>query len=164
MQDLVIFYPNHHEDHFEPGHPERPERVEAIKKALEDKEIWQPFPHLEPIPLPTEVLHTVHTSKYLTQIQTASQSGQRIDMDTYITSHSWDLALNAAGGAAAVAEAVWTRSANRGFALCRPPGHHATSNQAMGFCIINNIAVAAEYLIQTQNAKKIAVIDIKIRF
>ena len=85
-----------------------------------------------------------------------------IDLDTYTTPSSWQLALNAAGGAAAVAESVWLGQARRGLALCRPPGHHATADRAMGFCLINNIAAAAEYLIQTHGASRIAIVDIDL--
>jgi acetoin utilization deacetylase AcuC-like enzyme len=83
-------------------------------------------------------------------------------MDTYTTTASWQLALNAVGGALAVAESVWNREAQRGFALCRPPGHHATSNRAMGFCLLNNVALAAENLQQKFGAEKLAIIDLDL--
>jgi acetoin utilization deacetylase AcuC-like enzyme len=77
------------------------------------------------------------------------------------------LALNAAGGGAAVAEAVWARQARTGFALTRPPGHHATSTRGMGFCLLNNIALAAEYLIHHPlqggvNAERLAIVDLDL--
>lgn len=162
MQAIVFFYPEKHEGHSEPNHPERPERVEAIRYALEDAGIWDQYSFLPPLDVPDNVLHSIHHPDYLAQVEKASQNSQRLDMDTYITPHSWQLALNAAGGAIAVAAKVWQRDAKRGFALCRPPGHHATPNQAMGFCLINNIAAAAEYLIQMQGAKKISIIDIDL--
>jgi len=81
-------------------------------------------------------------------------------MDTYTTKASWDLAIRAAGGAIAVSRAIWQNEAKRGFALSRPPGHHATANQAMGFCLLNNIALAAESLIQGAGAQRIAIIDL----
>jgi acetoin utilization deacetylase AcuC-like enzyme len=69
-----------------------------------------------------------------------------LDPDTYTTPASWEQAIRAAGGAAAVAEAVWTGHAQRGFALCRPPGHHAVPQVGMGFCLLNNIAVSSVFL------------------
>ena len=162
MHPLVYFYPSGHEEHAQEGHPERPERIEAIVAALENAGWWAPFPKLHPLELPVEVLRAVHTRPHLAQIEWAAQRGGSIDPDTYLTMSSWDLALQAAGGAAAVASAVWQGSAKRGFALSRPPGHHATPGHAMGFCLLNNIALAAQYLIREFNAKRLAIIDIDL--
>ncbi|MDH3944282.1 MAG: histone deacetylase, partial [Anaerolineae bacterium] len=154
--------PDGHEAHYERGHPERPGRVEAIKAAMEEAGLWDAYPHLKPIDVPQEVLHSIHNPDYLANLQDAAESGRRLDMDTYITPHSWQLALNAIGGACAVAAAVRKREAKRGFSLSRPPGHHATADRAMGFCLLNNVAVAAEYLIQIEGADRLAVIDIDL--
>ncbi len=162
MNKIVFFYPKGHEKHFEHGHPERPDRIEAIKQKLEVKGIWEKYPKLEPLEIPEKVLHGVHHPEYLKRLKLASEKGNRLDMDTYITPASWELALKAAGGGIAVAKSVWNQEANRGFALCRPPGHHATSNQAMGFCLLNNIAIATEYLLQIEKAERIAIIDIDL--
>jgi acetoin utilization deacetylase AcuC-like enzyme len=162
MHDLVYFYPQGHQAHFERGHPERPERVEAIREALREVGWWDPYPHLEPVALSDEVLHAVHSLDYLAKLQRVCQYGQHYDMDTYTTPASWQLALNAAGGAVAVADSVWTAEARRGFALTRPPGHHATRDRAMGFCVLNNIAIAAEYLVQARAAQRIAIVDLDL--
>lgn len=146
MHKLVFFYPEGHEAHFDPGHPERPERIEAIREALEQAGWWSKYPHLAPAALPEEVLTGVHTPVYLSMLETLCARGEPIDLDTYTTPASWQLALNAAGGAAAVAAAVWNGEAQRGFALTRPPGHHAKSRIGMGFCLLNNVAIAAEFL------------------
>lgn len=162
MNDLALFYPEGHEKHYEHGHPERPERVEVIRKALSDEGLWENSVLVKPVEIPENVLHTIHDKSYLASLKQASEQGHRLDMDTYITTDSWQLALNSAGGGIGVAEMVWERETKRGFALCRPPGHHATPNQAMGFCLLNNIAIAAEYLIQVKGAKKVAIIDIDL--
>jgi len=162
MEDLAIFYPEGHEKHFEPGHPERPERVEEIRKLWTDEGIWEKATLVPPSHVPPEILHNVHDPGYLKLLQDSSERGQRLDMDTYITPASWQLALKSAGGGISVAEKVWEREAKRGFALCRPPGHHATTNQAMGFCLMNNISIAAEYVLQVKGAEKIAIIDIDL--
>ncbi len=162
MNDLVFFYPEGHEAHTGVNHPERPKRVEAIREALEDSGHWGRYPRLEPISVPEEVLSNIHTRDYLARLQAASERGGMLDAETYVTPASWQLALNAAGGAAAVTAAVWERDARRGFALCRPPGHHATANSAMGFCLMNNVAIAAEYLLQEKGAKRIAIVDIDL--
>lgn len=162
MKELVFFYPEGHAGHAEIGHPERPERVETIRSMLVRRGLFEKHPLLEPDELPLEILYTIHDKNYLEGLKKSSQLGRRYDLDTYLTTQSWQLALNAAGGAAAVAEAVWKRDAHAGFALCRPPGHHATRNRAMGFCLINNIAAAAEYLLQVCGAKKLAIVDIDV--
>lgn len=162
MENLVIYYPVGHEKHFEHGHPERPDRVEEIKQKLISEGVWEMTPKIEPLQIPETVLHKIHHPGYLSSLKRASESGQRIDMDTYVTPASWQLALNAAGGGIALVKEVWDREYKRGFALCRPPGHHATQNQAMGFCLLNNIALASEYLIQIGGAERVAIIDIDL--
>ncbi len=162
MDDLVYFYPEGHQAHFEQGHPERPERVEAIRQALREAGWWDEFPRLEPEDVPEGVLHRIHDPEYLSHLKMVCQRGQRYDMDTYTTPESWQLALNAAGGGIAVADAVWQREAKRGFALTRPPGHHATRVRAMGFCLLNNIAIATEYLIQNRDASRVAIVDLDL--
>lgn len=162
MQPLVYFYPEGHAAHTFPGHPERPERIEAIRNALETIGWWQPYPKLEPLPLPEAVLHAIHSPAYLSVLEMACRRGGRLDADTYITPASWQLAHRSAGGALAVADAVWRGEAQRGFALCRPPGHHALRGQGMGFCLLNNIALAAEYLLRHGGAQRIAIVDLDL--
>jgi acetoin utilization deacetylase AcuC-like enzyme len=159
MYDIVYFYPNGHLGHFEVGHPERPERVEVIRNSLDESDLWEPFPHLAPLDLPEDVLKSVHSSAYLNMLELTCRRGGHLDADTYTTSATWDLALKAAGGAAKVAADVWEGNAHRAFALTRPPGHHATHGQGMGFCLLNNIAIAAEYLVMKYEAKRLAIVD-----
>ena len=159
---LVYFYPEGHEAHVELGHPERPERVEALRQGLKSAGWWDDIPKLGPENVPQEILERVHDPIYLAKLELACSQGSRLDIDTYTTPNSWDLAIKAAGGGIAVADYVWLQQANRGFALTRPPGHHATSNRGMGFCLLNNIALAAEYLIQIRGAKQLAIIDLDL--
>ncbi|MBN1668167.1 MAG: histone deacetylase [Anaerolineales bacterium] len=162
MPDLAYFYPQGHAEHAESNHPERPERVESIRQALVEAGWWDPYPKLAPERLSEQVFHSIHAPAYLHRLENACQDGRRLDMDTFTTPQSWQLALNAAGGAVAVARAVWRREAWRGFALCRPPGHHATADQGMGFCLLNNVALAAETLLQIEGALSLAIIDLDL--
>ncbi len=159
MISLAIFYPEGHSQHFQDGHPERPERVETIRQVLQTAGIWEVSHQLSPAPLPDEVLHAIHHPTYLGRLRRACARGQWLDPDTYTTPASWELALQAAGGAVAIARAVWRREATRGFALTRPPGHHATSTRGMGFCLLNNVALATEYLRQSEGAQRLAILD-----
>jgi acetoin utilization deacetylase AcuC-like enzyme len=162
MKDLAYFYPDGHQDHYEIGHPERPERIETIRTALKTAGMWDRYIHLEPLILPEGVLQAIHSPGYLETIKEVSRKGIHFDADTYTTPASWELALKSAGGAAAVASYVWRGETKRGFALTRPPGHHATQNRAMGFCLLNNIALAAEYLFTFEGASRLAIIDLDL--
>jgi acetoin utilization deacetylase AcuC-like enzyme len=158
---LALYYPENHTAHEQPGHPERPQRVEAIRKALEDSGHWAAGRQVVPLELPRELLERIHTPALLQQLEAASQQGANVDADTYLTSASWALTQATAGGAAALAEMVWSRAAEAGFALTRPPGHHAERARAMGFCLLNNIAMAAEHLL-AQGAQRLAILDLDV--
>jgi acetoin utilization deacetylase AcuC-like enzyme len=160
--ELVFFYPEGHQAHYERGHPERPERVERLREAFQEAGWWENYPHLEPSSVSDQVLKAVHSPTYLETLHQTCRQGARLDADTYTTPASRPLAYSAAGGAIAVAAAVWQGQAKRGFALTRPPGHHATIDQGMGFCLLNNIALAAEYLIQQENAQRVAIVDLDL--
>jgi len=162
MNELAIYYPKGHAAHYTPGHPERPERIEAIRNALLSAGLWEESSHLDTITLPHSVLHSIHTPAYLSYLKKACQLGRSLDADTYTTPASWQLALNTAGGAAQIASSVWRRENKCGFALTRPPGHHATPDRGLGFCLLNNIALAAEYLLQVEDAKRLAIVDLDL--
>lgn len=162
MDELVYFFPEGHQAHTEHGHPERPDRVEAMRKALQKAGWWEPYPCLQPVQVPEDVLHNIHDPQYLQFLKSACRKGLHLDADTYTTEASWELALNAAGGATAVASTVWQGTARRGYALTRPPGHHASQSRGMGFCLLNNVSLATEYLIQKDNARRIAIVDLDL--
>jgi acetoin utilization deacetylase AcuC-like enzyme len=162
LHPIAFFYPTGHEGHSRKGHPERPERVEAIRSSLDEEGIWQKGNQVEPATLPASVLHAIHTQELLERVRSHSQQEQDYDLDTYLTKDSWQLALNAAGGAAALAGAVWRREVECGLALTRPPGHHATRSAAMGFCLLNNVALAAQSLLHNEGANRLAIIDMDV--
>ena len=128
MENLVFFYPQGHARHFQYGHPEQPERVEAVRRVLEQAGWWGAYPQLDALGLPEEILLSVHTGSYLEDLQLLCAEGASLDFDTYTTPASWQLARNAAGGAAAVAAAVWRREGRRGF--CADPSSWAPCHPA----------------------------------
>jgi acetoin utilization deacetylase AcuC-like enzyme len=162
IMDLALFYPEGHTAHARVGNVERPERVETIRSALKSAGWWDPFPKLDPITLPESVLHATHDPIWYSQLESLCRRTNYLNIDTYLTSASYDLALRAAGGAAVVSGAVWRGEAKRGFALTRPPGHHATRQRGGGFCLLNNIALAAEMLIQQEGALRLAIVDLDL--
>lgn len=159
---LAFYYPEGHQSHFESGHPERPERVEAMREAFKLAGWWDIYPRLKALPLPTGLLESVHDSGYLKHLEAACGQGRHLDADTYTTPASWKLALQTVGGALAAAQFAWQGVNSRAFALTRPPGHHATVTHGMGFCLLNNIALAAEYLIHAQGAARLAIVDLDL--
>ncbi len=162
MEDLVFFYPEGQEAHYLEGHPESPERLFVILQALKQSGWWEAYPHLPPLEPPRSVLGQVHDREYLGYLRKACQHHYPLDEDTYTTPESYGLALQAAGGSMAVAQAVWSGAARRGYALPRPPGHHAAHSAGMGFCLLNNVALAAEFLIQERGARRLAIVDLDL--
>ncbi len=159
---IAYFYPEGHAAHSQPNHPERPQRVETIRRTLEEAGLWQLGLQVANEGLAADVLAAIHSAEMLRAIQQYGQQQRNLDADTYTTHDSWRLAQAAAGGAVAVAKAVWRGEAQTGFALSRPPGHHANRTLPMGFCLLNNIALAAQHLLQHEGATRLAILDMDV--
>jgi acetoin utilization deacetylase AcuC-like enzyme len=143
-----------------PHHPERPDRVRAIASHLRQVGLWDRFDVWEPAPIAIETLELVHTPAHVQAMQAlAARGGGSIDADTHTSAGSWEAALRAAGGVVQAADRVSAGQLGSAFCLVRPPGHHATPKQAMGFCLFNNVAIAAEWLRANGRAERIAILD-----
>ena len=143
------------------GHPEAPQRLVAIVERLKAKGLhFQLFP-LTPSPAPLEWLTTVHTAEYIQRARNSCENGTRYldSLDTPVSPKSYDAALMAAGGVLSAIDAVMQKKVTNAFCAIRPPGHHATKDEAMGFCIFNNIAVGARYIQKKYNLSKILIVD-----
>jgi len=139
-----------------PGHPERPERIEAVLAALRAPDLTATVEWTEGRPAARDQLERVHTPAYLDALERlARKGGGVLDADTVMNPHSWDAALAAAGVAIGAVE----RGIDRGsaFGATRPPGHHALGGRAMGFCLINNVVVAARHAQQMGKARVLIV-------
>jgi acetoin utilization deacetylase AcuC-like enzyme len=141
------------------GHPERPARAEAVRDALAAAGIAGRGRHVPIRPASDDELARVHTAAYLEELArlVPGKSGW-LDPDTYFSPGTWEAARAAAGSTAALALGVLDGELSGGLAVVRPPGHHATASKAMGFCLINNVAVAAAAA-RAAGAARVAILD-----
>ncbi len=140
------------------GHPENARRLTAIEEAMSDRG-WLGMELLEAPAAERDQLQRVHTERHVDAIEEiAERGGGAIDLDTVASAGSFEAALHAAGGAVHGAERVL---AEGGFAFCglRPPGHHAERGRAMGFCLFNNVAVAAAHALETLGTDGVLILD-----
>ena len=138
-------------------HPERPERLDAIDLALRSFE--GPLQTIEPRPATDEEILHAHGRDHLERLRALSGQSARLDPDTYSAPHSFEVARLAAGATIDLAAAVACGAAPNGFALIRPPGHHAEPDRAMGFCLLNQVAIAAQTLRTEHGLQRIAILD-----
>ncbi len=146
--------------HTQGQHPERKERLEHIITALDDSNMMENIMMIEPEPAEVEEISMIHDSSYIRSIEEACHSGKSfLDMDTYIVPESYRVALLSAGGALTGMRMVMANNPQKIFVLNRPPGHHAERNRAMGFCLFNNVAIAAAVARREYGLKRIAIVD-----
>ena len=150
-------------NHRQSGHPERPERLKAILDALQASDLIDGLVSLSPVPADRSLLTSVHDANYLDRLRTAAMAGDRLlDPDTYLDPDSFDVAVLAAGGAVACVDAVLSDQVTKAFALVRPPGHHALRARAMGFCLLNNVAIAARHALDAGGLDRILIVDFDV--
>jgi acetoin utilization deacetylase AcuC-like enzyme len=144
-----------------PGHPERPERLTALIRAVEAlPDTVLRFP---PCSAEQEWLEAVHSPEHLDRVRGAdSESIQSLDPDTYTSTKSNQVARLAAGSAVRLVQLIQSRQIAAGFCIARPPGHHATRDRAMGFCLLNHAAIAAEYAKREELAGRVAILDFDV--
>lgn len=141
-------------------HPERPDRLRSIVSHLQATRLWDQVSVWEPAPIDPQTLDLAHTPVHRQFIEhLVASGGGRIDADTRASVGSWDAALRAAGALLEASAAVYERRLTNAYCIVRPPGHHATPDQAMGFCLFNNVAVAAAWLLAQGKARRIAILD-----
>ncbi len=156
-----VYHPDYllHAPPFE--HPESPERLVAVIEHLAARGLLGKMVAVTPDYADEADIALVHDPEYLRKIETGCRRGDlTLDAeDTYLNRHSYTIALLSAGGAIAGVKAVITGKARRAFCAIRPPGHHADSGTGMGFCLLNNIAVAARYLQARHGVSRIFIVD-----
>ncbi len=141
------------------AHPDTPERLYVIEQALQRRD-WLGWERRQAPPASERELELVHSAAHVSAIrELCASGGGAIDADTYVGEASYRAALHAVGGACAMTSALMAREAEVGFCGVRPSGHHAEPARAMGFCLFNNVAIAAELAISKLGARRVFVLD-----
>jgi acetoin utilization deacetylase AcuC-like enzyme len=156
----LVYHPDYLKHHAGEQHPERPGRLEAVMQALEASGHTQHLMTLEGNHDAASWAASVHDLRHIRLVQAASARGRAaLDPDTIVCSDSYTVALKAVAGTLAAADAVMEGQVSQVFCAVRPPGHHATPQRPMGFCLFNNVAILARYLQQHHGLDNILIVD-----
>jgi len=143
-----------------PNHPENSARIINTIKHLRSANCWQKLDIKKPRAATEAEVSAIHSTSQIEQIaEIARSGGGYLDPDTYVSSDSYEAALNAAGAPLTAIDLIMDKKADNAFCLVRPPGHHATPEKGMGFCLFNNVAIAAKYIQSRYSLDKIVIID-----
>ena len=157
----LVSHPDYlkHETAF--GHPERPERLRAIQHRLESTGLMGRLTPIEPRHAEEPWLEKVHSPEHVANVKSRCESGQMCmeDLETMICPRSFEVACLAVGGTFAAVDEVMRGGVDTAFCAVRPPGHHAERDRAMGFCLLNNVAVAARYIQEAHGLERVLIID-----
>jgi len=144
-------------------HPESPERLRAIERMLQSEGLLPKLVEIAPHAARAEDILLVHDKEHYDEVARSSeQAGVYLDGDTFAGPRSFEAAMLAAGGLLEAADRVLEGEVERSFAMVRPPGHHAEREYAMGFCLFNNVGIAAEHLVRRRHLKRVAVVDFDV--
>ncbi len=143
------------------GHPERPQRLSALRKAFDESGLTEACAAVEVSPVDMGLVRGIHDDQYLERLQRACDDGlPYVDVpDSAICPESFDIARLAAGGVVSAVSEVMAERLDNAFCAVRPPGHHAERDRSMGFCLLNNIALAAAHLIEHHGLSRVLILD-----
>ena len=139
-------------------HPERPERLSSVHEGAVLSDLGSSLVHVEAERIERKEILQVHDAGFIEELERVdAQGGGRIDPDTKMSEHSWEAAQISAGAGIQAVRELTEGSYDASFCAVRPPGHHATSNQSMGFCFLNNVAIAAKHLVDA--GQRVLIVD-----
>jgi acetoin utilization deacetylase AcuC-like enzyme len=163
MPITALAHDGYHKRHTREGHPENARRVEETWSLLQVDGIARALRSVSCTPAPLDAILRVHTRAYLERLEAAAHLGAgQFDADTYLTHGSYQAALLSAGGVLNVVDEVLNGHAHNGFALVRPPGHHAMPQWGMGFCLLANVAIAARWAQDQHQVGRILIVDFDV--
>lgn len=146
------------------NHPEKKERLDSIINNLKEKGLYSRLTVINAAPAPIECIAAVHSAEYIKEAEQSCLEGKKYlhSKDTIISEDSYNAARLAAGGVLTAIDAVMKGEVQNAFCAVRPPGHHASKNKAMGFCIFNNVAIGARYAQEKYKLTKILIVDFDV--
>ncbi len=144
-------------------HPECPARLESVTARLKDRPILKQFVPKESLPAERPQLERVHSAEHVKAVEWAAQrGGGRVESDTVMSPRSYEVAVRAAGAGVTAVDAVLNGVADQALCLIRPPGHHALRDTIMGFCLFNNVAVAAAHALELHGLNRVLIVDFDV--
>ncbi len=157
----LVYHPAYLEHDMGAGHPESPNRLRAIMQQLEQSGTAARLTRIEPRKAEDEWITQIHTASYLEMLKAEAPATGRVslDADTSMSPGSLTAAYLAAGGALAAVDAIMLKEVDHVFCAMRPPGHHAEAGHAMGFCLFNNVAIAARYAQKRYGLSRVLIVD-----
>jgi len=160
MKTAFFSHPHFRDHDAGTGHPERPARLDAIEKALHDENLWDSLWHPAFAPADDEAILHCHSTAHVAAIHRLAESGGGyIDGDTHVSARSFAVAKLGVGAALGAVDAVLGHEFDNAFVAARPPGHHAESRRAMGFCLFNTVACAARAAQHKHGLERVAILD-----
>ncbi len=157
----LVYDPRYLDHDMGAGHPESPDRLRAIMQGLEQSGTGALLTRIEPRVAEDEWITQIHKPSYLAMLRNHAPANGRVslDPDTSMSPGSLTAAFLAAGGALAAVDAIMSRQVDHAFCPVRPPGHHAEAGRAMGFCLFNNVAIAARYVQKQHGLTRVLIVD-----